>query len=67
MHNEQIRDVLSTGMGGNSIPSVKRILPETAEKFYEPKTLLSVTWKDSSLSALVDVDTGQVVEVWNGN
>ena len=67
MHNEQIRDVLSTGMGGNSIPSVKRILPETAKKFYEPKTLLSVTWKDSSLSALVDVDTGQVVEVWNGN
>ena len=67
MHNEQIRDVLSTGMGGNSIPSVKRILPETAEKFYEPKTLLSVTWKDSSLSALVDVDTGQVVEVWSGN
>ncbi len=67
MHNEQIRDVLSTGMSGNSIPSVKRILPETAEKFYEPKTLLSVTWKDSSLSALVDVDTGQVVEVWSGN
>ena len=67
MQNEQIRDVLSTGMSGNSIPSVKRILPETAKKFYEPKTLLSVTWKDSSLSALVDVDTGQVVEVWSGN
>ena len=65
MQNEQIRDVLSTGMAGT--PSVKRILPETAEKFYEPKTLLSVTWKDSSLSALVDVDTGQVVEVWSGN
>ena len=67
IQNEQIRNVLSTGMGGSSIPSVKRILPETAEKFYEPKTLLSVTWKDSSLSALVDVDTGQVVEVWSGN
>lgn len=67
MHNEQIRDVLSAGMGGSGTPSVKRILPETAEKFYEPKTLLSVTWKDSSLSALVDVDTGQVVEVWSGN
>ena len=67
MQNEQIRDVLSTGMGGSSTPSVKRILPETAEKFYEPKTLLSVTWKDSSLSALVDVDTGQVVDVWSGN
>jgi len=67
MQNEQIRDVLSAGMGGSGTPSVKRILPETAEKFYEPKTLLSVTWKDSSLSALVDVDTGQVVEVWSGN
>ncbi|NOR60659.1 MAG: hypothetical protein GQ469_08545 [Methanosarcinales archaeon] len=65
MQNEQIRDALSAGMGGT--PSVKRILPETAEKFYEPKTLLSVTWKDSSLSALVDVDTGQVVEVWSEN
>ncbi len=67
MHDEQIRDVLSTGMRGSGTPSVRRILPETAKKFYEPKTLLSVTWKDSSLSALVDVDTGQVVEVWNGN
>ena len=67
MHNEQIRDVLSTGMRGSGTPSVKRILPETAEKFYEPKTLLSVTWKDSSLSALVDVDTGLVVDVWSGN
>jgi len=67
MQNEQIKGVLSTGMGRSSLPSVKRILPETAEKFYEPKTLLSVTWKDSSLSALVDVDTGQVVEVWSGS
>jgi hypothetical protein len=67
MQNEQIRDILSTGMGGSGTPSVRRILPETAKKFYEPKTLLSVTWKDSSLSALVDVDTGQVVEVWSGN
>jgi len=67
MQNEQIREALSTGIGGSSIPSVKRILPETAEKFYEPKTLFSVTWKESSLSVLVDVDTGQVVEVWSGN
>ena len=67
MHNEQIKDVLSTGVGGTSIPSVKRILLETAKKFYEPKTLLIVTCKDSSLSALVDVGTGQVVEVWSGN
>ncbi|MGP8329515.1 MAG: hypothetical protein ACT6FF_04245 [Methanosarcinaceae archaeon] len=66
MQDEQIRNVLST-MGAYGNPSVKRILPETAEKFYEPKTLISVTWKDIPLSALVDVDTGQVVEVWNGD
>ena len=67
MQNEQVRNVLSTGMGGSGTPSVKRILAETAVKFYEPKTLLSVTWKENSVSALVDVDTGQVVEVWTGN
>jgi len=67
MQNEQIREILSADMGGSSIPSVKRILPETAEKFYEPKILLSVTWKDSSVSALVDMDTREVAEVWSGN
>ncbi|HJH32742.1 MAG TPA: hypothetical protein C5S50_11365 [Methanosarcinaceae archaeon] len=67
MQDEQVRNVLSAGMGAYGNPSVKRILPETAEKFYEPKTLLSVTWKHISLSALVDVDAGQVVDVWSGN
>ena len=66
MQNENIAAAFAAGTT-YSTPSVKRILPETAEKFYEPKTLLSVTWKDNSLSALVDVDTGQVVEVWSGN
>ena len=43
-------------------PSVKRILPKTSEKFYAPKTLLSVTWK--GISALVDTDERKVVQVW---
>lgn len=43
-------------------PSVKRILPKTSEKFYTPKTLLSVTWK--GVSALVDPDERKVVQVW---
>ena len=67
MQNENIAAALGSGANTYGTPSVKRILPGTAEKFYEPKTLFSVTWKDSSLSALVDVDTGQVVEVWTGN
>jgi len=64
MQSKDIAAALGSGANAYGTPSVKRILPETAEKFYEPKTLLSVTWKDSSLSALVDADTGQVVEIW---
>ncbi|MGP8320969.1 MAG: hypothetical protein ACT6FE_01380 [Methanosarcinaceae archaeon] len=66
MQDEQVNNVLSASDTCNN-PSVKRILPETAENFYEPKTLISVTWKNSFLSALVDVDAGYVVEVWSGN
>ncbi len=43
-------------------PTVRRILPKTAEKYYMPKTLLSVTWK--GISALVDPDERKVVQVW---
>ena len=60
IQSEYIADAYGT-------PSVKRILPETAAKFYAPRTLLSVTWMDSSASALVDMDKRQVVEVWSGN
>lgn len=67
MQNENISATFTAGMNAYSTPSVKRILPETAEKFYTPKTLLSVTWMDSSVSALVDMDKRQVVEVWTGN
>ncbi|CAG0957405.1 hypothetical protein METP3_00615 [Methanosarcinales archaeon] len=41
---------------------VKRILPKTSEKFYLPKTLLSVSWK--GISALIDPDERKVVQVW---
>lgn len=44
-------------------PIVRRILPKTSEKYYAPKTLLSVTWEGSS--ALIDPDEHKVVNVWN--
>lgn len=43
-------------------PTVRRILPKTSERFYAPKTLLSVTWE--GVSALVDPDERKVVQVW---
>ena len=55
------RDV-ATSVRNSGAPSVKRILPKTSEKFYSPKTLLSVTWK--GISALVDPDERKVVQVW---
>jgi len=50
--------------------SVRRILPETAVKFYAAKTMLSVTWtklgkRPSVVSALIDPDVWEVVQVWN--
>ena len=55
------RDV-ATSVRNLGVPSVKRILPGTSEKFYAPKTLLSVSWK--GISALVDPDERKVVQVW---
>jgi hypothetical protein len=55
------RDV-ATSIRNSGDPSVKRILPGTSQKFYAPKTLLSVTWK--GISALVDPDERKVVKVW---
>lgn len=55
------RDV-ATSVRNSGAPSVKRILPKTSEKFYSPKTLLSITWK--GISALVDPDERKVVQVW---
>ena len=62
MQNQEIAGALS----GAGVPTVKRILPETSAKFYASKTCLSVTWADASVSALVDMDTGSVVETWGG-
>ncbi|MCZ7402032.1 MAG: hypothetical protein O8C61_07400 [Candidatus Methanoperedens sp.] len=53
---------LATSIRNSGEPTVKRILPKTSEKFYAPKTLLSVTWK--GISALVDPDERKVVQVW---
>ena len=53
---------VATSVRNSGAPSVKRILPKTSEKFYSPKTLLSVTWK--GISALVDPDERKVVQVW---
>ncbi|HEX7628178.1 MAG TPA: hypothetical protein VF354_04575 [Candidatus Methanoperedens sp.] len=56
---------LTTSVHNLGLPSVKRILPGTSEKFYAPKTLLSVSWK--GISALVDPDERKVVQVWKEN
>lgn len=66
VQSEAVMSALGSGMGAYGTPSVKRILPETSAKFYAAKSLLSVTWTDNSVSALVDMDTRQVVQVWNG-
>lgn len=66
MQSEGVANALSNDMNSYGVSSVKRILPETSEKFYSGKTLISVTWLDHSVSALVDMDTREVVQVWNG-
>ena len=63
MQNEEIADMLEMDAGG---PTVKRILPETAAKFYAPEMLLSVTWQSKQVSALVDINTRKVVKTWRG-
>jgi len=69
----QVRDdAISTALSSSEIaslsikpgiPTVRRILPETSEKYYAPKTLLSVTW--DGISGLIDLDEHKVVKVWN--
>lgn len=55
------RDVAAS-VRNSGDPSVKRILPGTSQKFYVPKTLLSVSWK--GISALIDPDERKVVQIW---
>jgi hypothetical protein len=64
LRNETVKAALGSGITG--IPSVKRILPETAANYYVPKPMISVTWMQQSVSALVDMDSRSVVRVWNG-
>jgi hypothetical protein len=63
MENPDIASSLSGDVGD---PTVRRILPETSEKFYKAKTCLSITWEKILTSALVDMDTLSVVKMWNG-
>ncbi len=53
---------IASAVIGSGSPSVKRVLPATAEKFYSPKTLLSVTWE--GISALIDTDERKVANIW---
>jgi len=59
-----IQNINDSGIVG--IPSVRRILPDTSEKYYAPITLLSVTWR-GEISALVNPQNWEVVRVWKEN
>ncbi|MGB2842474.1 MAG: hypothetical protein WBC40_08380 [Halobacteriota archaeon] len=70
LQNEEAANLLRTNSLESVTPTVRRVLPETAEKFYLPKTLLSVTWtwfgeNSVVVSVLVDPDEGKAVEVWS--
>ena len=66
MQNPAIAGVLPD-YAGSGVPTVRRILPETAAEFYAEKTCVSVTWADASVCALVDMATGSVVGTWGTN
>jgi len=70
LQNEEVANLVFAKGLEEEIPSVRRILPETAVKFYAAKTMLSVTWtklgeRPSVVSALIDPDVWEVVQVWN--
>ncbi|PXF53580.1 MAG: hypothetical protein C4B56_01525 [Candidatus Methanophagaceae archaeon] len=70
LQNEEAANLLKENSLESVTPTVRRVLPETAEKFYLPKTLLSVTWtrfgeNPAVVSVLVDPDEGKAVEVWS--
>jgi hypothetical protein len=70
LQNEDAANLMRTNSLESVTPTVRRVLPETAEKFYLPKTLLSVTrtWfgeNPAVVSVLVDPDEGKAVEVWS--
>jgi len=68
--NEEATNLLRANSLESVTPTVRRVLPETAEKFYLPKTLLSVTWTRFGenpvvVSVLVDPEEGKGVDVWS--
>ena len=70
LQNEEAANLMRTNSLETVTPTVRRVLPETAEKFYLPKTLLSVTWTRFGenpvvVSVLVDPDEGKAVNVWS--
>ena len=70
LQNEEAANLLKENSLESVTPTVRRVLPETAEKFYLPKTLLSFTWtrfgeNHAVVSVLVDPDEGKAVEVWS--
>ncbi len=72
LQNEEAANLLRANGLESVTPTVRRVLPETAEKFYVPKTLLSVTWtlfgeNPAVVSVLVDPDEGKVVNVWRNS
>ncbi len=49
----------------NGFITVRRILPFTAEKFYQPKELFSVTWHgNKTVSALIDIEEEKIVAIY---
>jgi len=71
LRHEEVRNLLGSESFNPGEPAVRRILPETAKKFYAPKQLFSVTWADfeaqQSVSALVAIQEGKVVQTWRGS
>jgi hypothetical protein len=70
LQNEEAANLMRTNSLESVMSTVRRVLPETAEKFYLPKTLLSVTWTRFGdnpvvVSVLVDPDEWKAVEVWS--
>jgi len=65
LQKEDAANLMRTNSLESVTPTVRRVLPETAEKFYLPKTLLSVTWtrfgeKSVVVSVLVDPDEWKI-------
>ncbi len=67
LSSEEVIEFLSNNMI-SSEPTVRRILPETSQKYAYYATLFSVTWideeKNAAISALVDLEREEVVKVW---